>query len=222
MLTYGIATVMLNWNPLMKLDGYYMLSEILGFVDLKENSTAYVSAWVKRHLWRLPVEVPYVPRQRRLGYAVYAILSGLYTYAVLYILARFAGNVFRNFNPDWSFIPELATDGLIFRYRIRSLVNFMKLLYLDKKDRIYAWLKTCQALWATLAGLVFLLLPLRHEKAGGRVVLQPAESGVVRVLVPGVVTEVDAGEGQHVLPGSPLVRLRNVPLQSKLARSEAD
>src|SRR5258708_5138047 len=190
----------------MKLEGYYILSELLGYIDLKENSTAYVSAWVKSHLWRLPVEVPSVPRQRRLGYVIYALLSGAYSYTVLYILARFAGNVFRNFNPEWSFVPEFAVAGLIFKSRIRNLVNFMKLLYLDKKDRIYAWLKTRQALWATFAGLV----------------LQPVERAVVRALVPGMVTEVHAGEGQHVLPGSPLVQLRNVPLQSKLARSEAD
>jgi len=222
MLSAGIATVLLNWNPLMKLDGYYILSELLGYIDLKENSTAYVSAWVKRHLWRLPAEVPYVPRQRRLGYVIYALLSGAYSYTVLYILARFAGNVFRNFNPEWSFVPEFAVAGLVFKSRIRNLVNFMKLLYLDKKDRIYAWLKTRQALWATFAGLLFLLLPLRHETAGGRFVLQPVERAVVRAQVPGMVTEVHAGEGQHVVPGSPLVQLRNVPLQSKLARSEAD
>jgi putative peptide zinc metalloprotease protein len=222
MLMSGIATVLLNWNPLMKLDGYYMLSEILGFIDLKENSTAYVSAWVKRHLWHLPVEVPYVPRQRRLGYALYAMLSGLYSYTVLYVLAHFAGNVFRNFNSDWSFIPELATAGLIFRSRIRSLVNFMKLLYLDKKDRIYAWLKSGRAAWGALAGLVFLLLPLRREAAGGRFVLQPGQRVVMRALVPGMVTEVDAEEGQEVFPGSLVLRLRNLPLQSEFARSQAD
>ena len=62
MLMTGIAGLLINWNPLMKLDGYYMLSELLDVADLKENSTAYVSAWVKRHIWRLPVDVPYVPR----------------------------------------------------------------------------------------------------------------------------------------------------------------
>jgi hypothetical protein len=67
MLMTGIATLLLNWNPLMKLDGYYILCDIIGVLDLKEHSTAYVSAWVKRHVWRLPVEVPYVPKRRRLG-----------------------------------------------------------------------------------------------------------------------------------------------------------
>ena len=135
MLMTGIATLLLNWNPLMKLDGYYILCDVLGVLDLKENSTAYVSAWVRRHVWRLPVEVPYVPKRRRLGFAIYAVISGLYSYTVLFILARFVGNVFRNFNPDWSFIPELATGALIFRSRIRSAVNLMKFIYLDKKDR---------------------------------------------------------------------------------------
>ncbi len=48
MLITGIASLLINFNPLIKLDGYYMMCEILRLVDLKESSTAYVSAWVKR------------------------------------------------------------------------------------------------------------------------------------------------------------------------------
>jgi putative peptide zinc metalloprotease protein len=91
----GIASVMINWNPLIKLDGYYMLCELMELPELKESATLYASAWVKRNIWRLPVEVPYVPKRRRLGYAVYALLSGAYSYTVLFVLARFVGNVFR-------------------------------------------------------------------------------------------------------------------------------
>ncbi len=114
MLITGISAALINWNPLIKLDGYHMMCEMLGIVDLKEASTAYLSAWVKRNIWRLPVEVPYVPKRRRLGYGIYAILSGLYSYSLLYIVARFVGNIFRNFDPDWSFVPEVATAGLSF------------------------------------------------------------------------------------------------------------
>jgi putative peptide zinc metalloprotease protein len=222
MLVSGLATVFLNWNPLMKLDGYYMLSEILGYADLKEASTAYVSGWVKKHIWGLPVEVPYVPRRRRLGFAVYAILSGAYSYTVLYVLARFAGNVFRNFNPDWSFIPEFATAGIIFRSRIRTLVNFMKFVYLDKKDRVVAWVKSRRA-WMTIGAVsIFLVLPIWRESARGRFVLEPAERAVLRNVVPGVITNVYAQEGEHVVAGEVLFRMRNLPLQSKAARSQEE
>jgi putative peptide zinc metalloprotease protein len=222
MLITGIAAAVLNWNPLIKLDGYYMLCEILGIVDLKEASTAYVSGWIKRHFWGLPVEVPYVPKKRRLGYVVYALLSGLYSYTVLYIVARFVGNVFRNFNPEWSFIPELATAGLIFRSRIRLLVNFMKFVYLDKKDRVRAWFTPWRSLAVAVGIGLLLLIPWRHEAVVGRFILEPYTRSIVRAEVPGFVTDVYAEEGKPVAAGALLVRLRNLPLRSKLARSESE
>ena len=218
----GIASVMINWNPLIKLDGYYMLCELLELQELKESSTAYISAWVKRNIWRLPVEVPYVPKRRRVGYAVYALLSGAYSYTVLFVLAHFVGNVFRNFNPDWSFIPEIATAGLIFRSRIRTLVNFMKFVYLDKKDRVRAWFGSRQSLAIAGLFLLFLLLPLWHEFAQGPFILEPERTVVLRASVSGAVDAMYAKEGMHVLAGAPVASLRNLPLQSKLELTSAD
>ncbi|HEY2457145.1 MAG TPA: efflux RND transporter periplasmic adaptor subunit [Candidatus Acidoferrum sp.] len=221
MLMSGIASLFLNWNPLMKLDGYFMLSEIVGISDLKENSTAYVSAWVKKHIWRLPIEVPYVPKKRRLPFAVYAILSGAYSYTVLYVVARFVGNVFRNFNPEWSFVPELGTATLIFRSRIRSLVNFMKFVYLDKKDRIRAWAASRKGIALALAALIFLLLPIWHESADARFVLEPLQTAIIRNLMPGTVTQVYVTEGAAVRAGEPLLQLKDLGLESKVAEGEA-
>jgi putative peptide zinc metalloprotease protein len=222
LLMTGIATVLLNWNPLMKLDGYHILCDVIGILDLKENSTAYVSAWVKKHIWRLPVQVPYVPQRRRLGFAFYAIASGLYSYTVLYILARFVGNVFRNFNPEWSFVPELATGALIFRSRIRSLVNFMKFVYLDKKDRVLGWFGSRHMRWAMVGIAALIFLPLWRESIAGRFVLEAAEHAVIRTQVPGVVTKVFVDEGQSVSQGAVLAQLRNLSLTSKLARAQTD
>ena len=218
----GIASVMINWNPLIKLDGYYMLCEMLELPELKESATLYASAWVKRNIWRLPVEVPYVPKRRRLGYAVYALLSGAYSYTVLFVLARFVGNVFRNFNPDWSFIPEFGTAAIIFRSRIRTLVNFMKLTYLDKKDRVHAWLGSRQFLTVAATALVFLVLPLWRDSVLARFVLEPQNSATIRASVPGIVDAIYSEEGSYVAAGSPVANLRNLPLKSKLELSAAD
>lgn len=222
MLITGIASVLINFNPLIKLDGYYIMSELLGLVDLKESSTAYVSAWVKHHIWKLPVEVPFVPRRWRLGYTVYALLSGLYSYTLLFVIARFVGNVFHNFDPEWSFIPELATAALIFRSRIRTLVNFMKFVYLDKKDMLSAWLASRHR-WLFGAGAaLLLLLPLWHESVKGQFVLEPERTALVRNAVPGSVARVPAREGMRVQAGELLVQLTNLPLQSELGRTKAD
>lgn len=215
MMMTGIMCVFLNWNPLMKLDGYYMLCEITGIPNLKEDSTAYVSAWVKRHIWRLPVEVPYVPKNRRLGFAAYALLSGGYSYTVLYFVARFAGNFVRNFSPEWGFIPEFAVAVMIFRSRIRLLVNFMKFVYLDKKDRIMAWFTPRHSIFIGAAVVFFLVLPLRHDSVSGTFLLEPVRNAVARARIPGIVTEINTHEGQHVEAGTVLAELRNLPLQSE-------
>jgi len=220
MLITGITSALINWNPLIKLDGYHMLCEIIGIVDLKEASTGYVMAWIKRNVWGLPVEVPYVPKRRRLGYAVYSVCSGLYSYLILFIVARFVGNVFRNFNPDWSFVPELAVAALIFRSRIRKLVNFMKLVYLDKKDRVRSWFTPRRAVLCAGGVSLLFLLPLRHDSISGQFVLEPIHRAVVRAIVPGVVTKTYGEEGQQVVAGTLLLELRNLPLESKLASSQ--
>jgi putative peptide zinc metalloprotease protein len=222
MLITGIASLFINFNPLMKLDGYYMMCEALGLGELKEDSTAYVSAWVKRHIWDLPVEVPYVPRRQRLGFVVYALISGLYSYTVLYILARFVGNVFRNFDPDWSFIPEFLTAAFIFRGRIRNLVKFMKFVYLDKRDRVRSWAIFRHPLYVLGAILVFMVLPLWHETINGRFVIEPQRTVFVRALVPGSITQVYAAEGTQVAAGAPLFQMTNVDLRSAQGKSAAD
>jgi putative peptide zinc metalloprotease protein len=218
----GIAVVLINWNPLMKLDGYYIMCDLLGLADLKEASTLYLSAWLKRNVWRLPVDVPYVPPRRRPGYVIYAILSGLYSYSVLYIFASFIGNIARNFSADWGFLLEYATAYMIFRGRLRTLWNFMKFVYLDKKDRIVAWFNPTRKLVVSAVAIIFVFLPIWHETAVGRFVLEPGNVSVIRALVPGTVARVYADEGQQVLAGAPIVQLSNVRLNAKAARSQSD
>ncbi|HSC44485.1 MAG TPA: efflux RND transporter periplasmic adaptor subunit [Candidatus Acidoferrum sp.] len=221
MMLTGVVSVIVNWNPLIKLDGYHMLCEVIGIAELKEDSTAYLSAWVRRHIWRLPVDVPYVPKRRRPFFAAYALLSGAYSYLVLTVVARFAGNVSRNFSPEWAFVPEYGIALLVFRSRIRLLVNFMKLVYLDKKERVRAWFTSHQPLMIAAVLVIFLFLPLWHETTAGRFVLEPASQAVVRARVPGVVESVSVSEGAFVKEGEPLATLRNLPLQSGLAEARA-
>lgn len=218
----GIAVVLINWNPLMKLDGYYIMCDLLGISDLKEASTLYLSAWVKRNIWHLPVDVPYVPLRRRPGYVVYAVLSGLYSYSVLYIFASFIGNIARNFSADWGFLFEYATAYMIFRGRLRTLWNFMKLVYLDKKDRIARWFKPYRKFALTAVAILFVCVPIWHETAVGRFALEPENMTGIRALVPGVVSQVYADEGQPVQAGAPVLQLRNVMLASRAARSQSE
>jgi len=96
---------------------------------------------LRRKIFRLPVEIDYVSPRRRWFFVPYAMLSGLYSYLLLYAVARFAGNVFRSYNPTWAFLPTMVVALLIFKSRIRKLGNFMQTVFLDKRERLLAWAK---------------------------------------------------------------------------------
>jgi putative peptide zinc metalloprotease protein len=220
MILCGFTNVIVNWNPLIKLDGYYMLCDIVGINGLKEDSTAYTSAWVKKHIWRLPVEVPYVPKQRRITFAGYALASGAYSYMALFVMANFTGNIVRSFSPEWGFIPEIGVAAVIFKSRIRLLVNFMKFLYLDKKDRVMAWFTPRHILITAAALAVLLALPVWKDSVAGKFVLEPKSEAVVRAHVPGKVSKVYVQEGEVVSKGAPLAMLANLPVESDLKNAQ--
>ncbi len=85
-----------------------------------------------------------------------------------------------------------------------------------------SFLKSRKLLLAASVALFVLVIPIRYESARGRFVLEPAERAVIRAQVPGFVTAAYADEGQAVSTGQILIRMRNVSLQSKVARAEAD
>ena len=168
MLVTGVAVVLVNMNPLIKLDGYYFFTELIGIADLKEKSTAFVSSWVKRHVWDLPVEVEWVPPRRRVIYVIYALASGAYSYILLLLAVRFAYNVLRRFTPEWAFIPALALAYFIFRSRLRTLVRFMDTVYLDKVEKVRAWLTPKRKTALGIVALVLLVLPIWRETVEAR------------------------------------------------------
>ena len=98
----------------------------------------------------------------------------------------------------------------------------MKFFYLDKKDRIVAWFTPRHALVVAAVLTIFLGLPLWHESASGRFLLEPAQLAVVRARVPGIVTQIDAQEGKRIGRGETLALLRNLPLQSDFEETRAN
>jgi putative peptide zinc metalloprotease protein len=222
MMVTGIGVSLLNLNPLIKLDGYLIFSELTHEPDLKEKSTAYLSGLVRKNIFGLPVEVEFVPRRRRPFYVIYAILSGLYSYLLLSFLMVFTFHVLESYTPEWAFLPAIAAGYWVFKSRIHMLVRFMKIVYLDKKERVKAWLTTPRVAALSTAALLVAFLPLRPDFVEGSFVLEPASKAWIRAEVPGTVTQVLADEGQTVAAGQPLVELSNLQLESAAARAEAD
>jgi putative peptide zinc metalloprotease protein len=216
----GVAALLINLNPLVKLDGYYLFSELFDIVDLKENSTEFTISWLKNRIFRLPVTVPVVPPRRKILFVPYSILSGAYSYVLLFFVVRFVYNVGYNYSPQWAFVPALGLALLVFRSRVRTLMRFMQSVYLDKKDLLKSAIKSRGALIAAAILLLVLFAPFWRERVTGRFALEPIQKSVIRAQVSGRVDELRAGEGDRVTAGDPIIRLRNLELESDLGEAE--
>jgi putative peptide zinc metalloprotease protein len=222
MMVTGIGVSLLNLNPLIKLDGYYIFCELIGEPDFKERTSAYLSGWTRQHLFAMPAELEYVPRRRRPFYLVYAILSAMYGYVLLSFLMGFTYNILHSYSPAWAFAPAALIGYWVFRARIHGLGRFTKLFYLDKKERVGGWRTPLRIAGLGAAALFLSLLPMWPDFQDGSFVLEPAQHAFVRAAVKGKVLQVFVDEGQRVVPGEPLVNLENLDLESNLARIRAD
>lgn len=219
-LSGAMFALIINWNPLSRMDGYFIFCEIFRFHDLKGQSTSYVINVLRKYVFRLPAAVPAMSPLRRIGFTAYALLSGAYCYFLLGALCRITYHVLYFYWPMWAFLPAWALALLIFRSRIRKFVKFLKELYLDKREVMKKNWKPLAA--AAAAVFILLLLPLRRESVQQKFLLGPVQRAVVRNEVPGRVMEVMAEEGQHVKAGATLVRMTDLDLASDAAKADME
>jgi putative peptide zinc metalloprotease protein len=222
MMVTGLGVTILNLNPLIKLDGYYLFSEVTGHIDLKERSQRFYSTWIRRNIYRLPVELEYVPRSRKRFYLIYAAIASAYGYMLVCFFALFLSRIFYSIWPVWGIVPSLAITFFLFRSRLRTLKGFLEMLYLDKKELVNRWMTPPRLAAAGVLGLLLVFAPIWPDRVDASFTLEPAQQTVLHARVPGTVTRVLSSEGKTVAAGDPVLELENTDLTGDAARASAD
>jgi putative peptide zinc metalloprotease protein len=78
MMVASVSTILFNANPLLRYDGYYMLSDMLEIPNLQQKSTEYALGLIKRHVFRVKQQRPLPPWGQRIWLFFYAITSSIY------------------------------------------------------------------------------------------------------------------------------------------------
>ncbi|PWB74752.1 hypothetical protein C3F09_03425 [candidate division GN15 bacterium] len=84
----GWVTFLFNLNPLIKLDGYYLLSDWLDIPNLRPKALGYLGNVIKRRLLGWPIEpITPAPRERKI-FPVYAVLGVAYSTLLIVLILK--------------------------------------------------------------------------------------------------------------------------------------
>jgi putative peptide zinc metalloprotease protein len=120
MASSGVKTL-LNFNPFIKLDGYYLLSDYLEIPNLRRKSFRYVGGFVRRLVGLQPTIAEEVSRGARRIYLIYGLLATVGSFSLLgYVVVTAGGYLVEGRQPLAVLLP-LGLVGMRFRRRFRKL-----------------------------------------------------------------------------------------------------
>ena len=215
----GIAVIVVNLNPLIKLDGYYFLTELIGITDLKERSTALLSGWVQSRLLGLPIELPVVAHKRVPFFMVYAFASGLYSYLLLFAVIRFTYNIGFNWFAEFAIIPAGALAFAVFRSRVKSLWGVLSRFWKQHYGSVGR--RPIMSLTMAVLLLCILFAPILRDHEEAYFVIEPSQSAKLHASVAGVVDTIAVHEGEQVHAGEALLTLRSTDTESLRSTAHA-
>jgi len=214
----GVSTVLFNANPLLRYDGYYILSDLLEIPNLQQRARESLHRAVKEHAWGVRRLPPAVARGREAGWLItYAIASGVYKIFVAAIIIAFVSRQFL-------IIGAALAAAAIVLWFIIPLSRFALYLARDpeiERERIRAVAVTLSVVAAVVAAAA--LIPLPRSV----VIAAQAESDVFAPVTLGAdgFLQWAAPDGATVAVSDELARARNrdadAAAEAALARLDA-
>ncbi len=211
----GLSTVLFNGNPLLRFDGYYILSDLLEIPNLAQRSSEYLAYLVKRRIFGKLDEIsPAHGRGEALWLALYAPVSWLYRLIVMFTIALFVAS--RYLFPG-VVLALWSVTSTVFWPILKGLWFVLGGAAIDRQRR-RALLITGGGGLALALALVFVPAPYWTNAEG--VVWVPANAEV-RAGTGGFVTRLLAPSGREVQPGEPLLALEDTAVSAELEARRA-
>jgi len=205
----GVSTVLFNANPLLRYDGYYILSDFLEIPNLRTRSNNYIFFLCERYLFgNQDAEIPNATATEKAWFVSFGILSFVYRMFVVTAILLYVANKLFNLGAIlaiaaaviWAVMP--VGKGIYFLFtnpRIRTV-------------RGRAIFVTTVIVAALVAIIGFVPVPYRTGTEG--VIWIPEES-YVRAGSEGFIQKIVATPGEKVQVGTPLFALKNPELNTQ-------
>lgn len=217
----SFSTVVFNANPLLRYDGYYILSDFLEIPNLAQKSR--LSLISKLRVWCLgmkPVNARVLPQRHQVAFAIYSVSSFVYRWVVMIMIFWFIAEIFE----PWGLaavghiLIAISLTGMIVvpLYKMTKFFLYPGRLREVKKPRFYF---TLVATTTVLA--FFCFFPLPHY-VWADFVVRPQNAQMVSLALPGTLQQVDRHEGDRVEPQDVIAVLKNDELELELEQLQGN
>lgn len=215
MLIAGVSTVVFNLNPLLRFDGYYILSDVIEIPNLAARSKRFLTEWIDRRLFgatiaqplRLaPGEAPWL--------ALYQPLSSLYRLTVMLSIALFLATRFFFIGVAlaiWALLQGVAWPLAKGLWHVLGAPGL-------QQHRRRAVTVTVGAV-ALLGALLFAVPAPNRVMTEG--VVWPPDDAQIRAQSNGFIERLNVTAGQAVAAGAELLRVGEPALDAQLLAQAA-
>lgn len=204
----SVNTVMFNANPLMRYDGYYVLSDYLEIPNLRVKANQFFSYAFQEKVLGLEVPVQsYMPRTRRWLFITYAVTSFLYRWFVTLSILFFLNKILKPYKVYsigmffalWGMVPLVIMPFYQIIKFVRTPGRFRKV----KKVRATAFAVSAVVI---LTAILMIPTPLRVK---GTFVISPENPSRVYAHTPGRLVALNVRDGAMVKKGDLIAQLSN-------------
>ncbi len=217
----SVSTLLFNANPLMRYDGYYILSDLLEIPNLRQKATSLLHRGLSQTC--LGIESPhdpFLPQRRKLLFAGYSVASSVYGIVVSVSILLFLNKVLEPYG--FKIVGQMMLVlmlGMMVIGPSWKLVTFLRDPVRWEKLKMSRLAITLAVSVAVLGGI--LLIPVPHRVVCG-VRIEPNSANHLFVRVAGNLDVIHVEPGVEVKKGDSIVSLSNIDLEAKLAKLLAE
>jgi len=210
----SVTTVVFNANPLMKFDGYYILSDAIAMPNLYVNGQQYVSYWARRYLLGVPGMLPAWSRGHGTIIRIYGWSSLAWRTLTCVTMTLAAVTLFHGAGVVLAVLAGTMWIGI-------PAAKFAKYLVMGKagqQPQRLRFLLLSGSMVAVCIG-VFGYIPWPGARVAPAIVEFSPHTNI-RAASPGFVRELHVQSGEEVEEGQLLVTLENLELVRDVADLE--
>ncbi len=213
MVMASITTIGFNLNPLLRFDGYFLLSDIVQIPNLWQASRTHCLRVFSRLALGIDRPGPTWTRAEGLGLCLYAAASTVFKIALMLAICTLIAAKFAVVG----MLVAVAYGGCVLG---ATILRLLKYLCLSDETAPVRSRAIAAAACAILAPAAFVVVPLpRSQRVGG--VVESMVGRPVNSLESAAIGEVLVADGDRVEAGDPVVRLESAQVDEALRDAQA-